>query len=193
MKTADAIILAGAIKDRYLSWKWKQFFDRGFFNTHTPSIIGKQLGFIVSGPFSQLDTLGEIFQAYAEFQTSNYAGVVSDEEVSSGELDSSLLSLALKIVLMGKKKFVGAPTFLGVGGTKIFRDDIWGRLRFVFQADHRYYDENGFYDFPQYDERSIQVNEMMLKTMEDPEAKEGIRKNLRVLQSMSHRKIVDKA
>lgn len=190
---ADGLVFAGKITDRYLSWKWKQFFDRSFFNTHTPTIIGKQLGYLVSGPFSRLDILGEIFQAYAEFQGSNPVAVVSDESISSEELDRNIMSLARKMVIMGEKKYVGAQTFLGVGGTKIFRDDIWGRLRFVFQADHRYYDKNGFYDFPQYDERSIQMNESMMKMMEDPEAKEGIRKNLRVLQSMPHRKIVDKA
>jgi hypothetical protein len=32
---------------------------------------------------------------------------------------------------------------------KVFRDDIWGRLRTVFQADHRAYREMGIYDFPQ--------------------------------------------
>jgi multimeric flavodoxin WrbA len=36
VKKADIIIYAGKIKDRYLSSKWKMFFDRGFFNTHQP-------------------------------------------------------------------------------------------------------------------------------------------------------------
>jgi hypothetical protein len=40
-------------------------------------------------------------------------------------------------------------TFLGVGAMKVFRDDIYGRLRFPFQADHKYYKEHGLYDFPQ--------------------------------------------
>ncbi|MGD9212570.1 MAG: hypothetical protein PVI90_17435, partial [Desulfobacteraceae bacterium] len=35
------------------------------------------------------------------------------------------------------------------GGHKIFRDDIWGRLRMIWQADHRYFKANGKYDFPQ--------------------------------------------
>jgi hypothetical protein len=44
-----------------------------------------------------------------------------------------------------------SPTFLGVGGIKVFRDDIWGRLRPTFQADHRFYKKHGVYDFPQND------------------------------------------
>ena len=40
-------------------------------------------------------------------------------------------------------------TCLGVGAGKIFRDEIWGNLRFIFQADYRYYKNNGMMDFPQ--------------------------------------------
>jgi hypothetical protein len=40
-------------------------------------------------------------------------------------------------------------TFLGIGGRKIFRDEIWSSLRFPFIADHKYYKKHGFYDFPQ--------------------------------------------
>jgi len=40
---------------------------------------------------------------------------------------------------------------LGIGGIKIFRDAIYGRLRFPFQADHKFYKENGLYNFPQKD------------------------------------------
>jgi multimeric flavodoxin WrbA len=42
LKTADVLVFAGAIVDRQLSWKWREFFDRSFFNTHTPSLSGKQ-------------------------------------------------------------------------------------------------------------------------------------------------------
>ncbi|WP_052374100.1 hypothetical protein [Methanobacterium sp. SMA-27] len=44
---------------------------------------------------------------------------------------------------------------------KIFRDAIYGRLRFPFQADHKYYSENGLYDFPQKDMK-IRVQNMIL-------------------------------
>jgi hypothetical protein len=37
---------------------------------------------------------------------------------------------------------------------KIFRDDVWGKLRFPFQADHQFYKNHGFYDFPQRDYKS---------------------------------------
>ena len=30
-------------------------------------------------------------------------------------------------------------TFLGKGGKKILRDEIWAGMRFVFPLDHQYY------------------------------------------------------
>jgi hypothetical protein len=42
-----------------------------------------------------------------------------------------------------------SPTASWESGHKLFRDRIWGDLRFVFQADHRRYRATGFYDFPQ--------------------------------------------
>jgi multimeric flavodoxin WrbA len=50
VKSANILVLAGSIKDRYLSSRWKLFFDRSFFNNHVPVMRGKQLGFIISGP-----------------------------------------------------------------------------------------------------------------------------------------------
>jgi hypothetical protein len=48
---------------------------------------------------------------------------------------------------------------------KIFRDDIWGKLRFPFQADHQFYKRNGLYDFPQKDYKTrLMVTLLMLLT-----------------------------
>jgi hypothetical protein len=30
----------------------------------------------------------------------------------------------------------------------VFRDDVFAQLRVIFKADHRYYKQNGIYDFP---------------------------------------------
>ena len=36
-----------------------------------------------------------------------------------------------------------------MGGKKLFRDEIWGRLRFPFRADYLLYKKLGVFDFPQ--------------------------------------------
>jgi multimeric flavodoxin WrbA len=62
LKTAGIIMFAGSIRDRYLSSNWKLFFNRSFFNAHTPSLVGKQFGFIVCRPLSQVPNLRQILE-----------------------------------------------------------------------------------------------------------------------------------
>lgn len=158
VQTADVLIFAGTIKDRYLSYRWKSFFDRRFFNTHSPKLLGKQFGFLISGPLSQIPNLREILEAFVEFQHSNLVGIVTDEWGDSTALDAQIQHLALQSISCAEQRYLKPQTFLGVGAMKVFRDEIWGALRFVFQADHRYYKEHGFYDFPQREYKTRLLN-----------------------------------
>jgi len=147
---ADILVFAGSIRDRYLSSRWKMCFDRSFFNTHTPVLVGKQLAFVISGPFSQLPNLKEVLTAWAEYQGANLVGFVGDEFGSSEEIDAQLNGLMARAAEYALQGYMRPQTFLGIGGGLIFRDDIYGRLRPVFKADHQAYVSSGFYDtFPQ--------------------------------------------
>jgi multimeric flavodoxin WrbA len=187
IKTADIIIFVGEIKDRYLSSKWKQNFDRSFFNTHTPTLKDKQMGFLISGPLGDVPNLREILQAYIEWQGANLVDIVTDENPSE-EIDELIDTLALKSVQLSETGYVQPPTFLGVGGMKIFRDDVWGRLKFVFQADFKYYEENGIFDFPQDDKKTIEVNAKMMALTENPEMREKVKKMIKaeMVKPMKH-------
>jgi len=134
VKNADILILAGTIQDRYLSSRWKMFFDRSFFHTHTPSLIGKQVGFILSGPLRQISNLRQILEAYTEYQQANLVDIITDEEEDSKILDARLQHLAERGILLAEKNYIKPQTFLSVGGMKIFRDDVWGKLRFPFSG-----------------------------------------------------------
>jgi len=151
VKPADVLVFAGAIKDRYLSSRWKLYFDRSFFMGHAPKYTGKQMGFIISGPLSQIPNLRQILEAYAEGEGASPVDFVTDEPEDSAEIDALLHSLAERLIRFASEGCMKSSTFLGVGGIKIFRDDIWGRLRPTFQADHRRYKKHGVYDFPQKD------------------------------------------
>jgi multimeric flavodoxin WrbA len=165
LKPADVLIFAGAIQDRYLSSRWKLFFDRGFFNTHTPSLKGKQIGFIISGPLGQIPNLRQIFEGYVEWQQANLVDFVTDEYGDSTQIDAALHNFARRLISFSEIDYIKPSTFLGVGGMKIFRDDIWGKLRFPFQADHQFYKRNGLYDFPQKDYKTrLMVTLLMLLT-----------------------------
>ncbi|MHA1296370.1 MAG: NAD(P)H-dependent oxidoreductase [Promethearchaeota archaeon] len=162
----DILIFAGNIKDRYLSSRWKMIFDRSFFNNHVPTLMNKQIGYIISGPFSQIPNLKEMFTAQAELQRANIVNFISDEFGDSKYISSLLYILAKKAVEFSRNNFVKMHTFLGEGGMKIFRDDIYGRNRFVFLADHEWYEKHGVYDtFPQNDERAKKMNEKLIPLM----------------------------
>jgi multimeric flavodoxin WrbA len=148
---ADILILAGTVKDRYLSAEFKQLFDRTFFMGHVSGMAGKQVGILVEGPLFQLSTLREILTAYPVMQGANLAGIVTDEEGDSAAIDARIDALAERCIRLSGAGYVAPETFLSVGGRKIFRDEIWGGMRAVFKADHRYYKAHGVYDFPQYD------------------------------------------
>ena len=168
IKTADILFIAGAIHDRYLSSLWKCFFDRSFFNGHTPFLKGKQIGFVISGPFSQIHNLREIFEASIGVQQAGIDGFVSDDLGNSAEINIALQSMALRSVAQSKIGYIPPPTFYQVAGNKLFRDAVWGRLRPVFQADHRYYKEHGMYNFPQKHYKWRMINSLLVMLTKIP-------------------------
>ena len=168
VKTADILVWAGTIKDRYLSSRWKVFFDRFFFNGHAPSLIGKQIGFIISGPLSQVPNLRQILEGQVEVKHGNPVDFVTDEYGDSTKIDNSLQYLARRLVQFADNNYIKSSTFLGVGGTKIFRDAVWGRLRFSFRADHVAYRKLGIYDFPQKEYKVRIINAIFLLLLKLP-------------------------
>lgn len=192
VKAAHILILAGTIKDRYLSSRWKLFFDRSFFNTHTPSMIGKQIGFIISGPLSQIPNLRQILEAYTEWEQANLVGFITDEDGDSAELDALLQSFAERLTDFSEKHYFKPRTFLGVGGMKVLRDDVWGRLRFPFQADHKFYRKRGLYDFPHKDYKARMFNAILILLTKIPSIRKEIyRKRMKEEMVKPLQKIVE--
>jgi multimeric flavodoxin WrbA len=193
VKKADVIVICGAIKDRYLSSRWKLFFDRSFFNTHMPVLLGKQLGFIISGPLRQIPNLREVLEGWAENQQANVVGFVTDECEDSAELDSLLQRLAEQLVQFAVEDYKRPITYLSLGGRKIFRDEIWGGLRFVFQADHRFYSRHGVYDFPQKKYRMRAVVAVMMLLTKIPKFRDEFRRRTKSEMVKPYQKVVERA
>lgn len=186
--TADIVIYAGKVTGRYLSSAWKQFFDRRFFNTHIPTLQGKQIGYILEGPLSQLTDLREVLTAMVEMDQAGLGGIVTDEFGEPAEIDALLDRLAEKLVAYSERGFRKPATFRGVAGHKVFRDAVWSHLRFPFLADHKYYSENGYYDFPREDDKALESSLQMIEAVQDPEARKEIRKSLKtgLLEPLKH-------
>ena len=179
IKAADILVWAGTIKDRYLSSKWKKFFDRSFFNGHAPSLTGKQIGFIISGPLRQIPNLIQVLEGYAELQYANPVGFVTDEDGDSAEIDSLLTAFGKRFVWFAENDYFRPNTFLGVGNKKILRDEIWGRLRFPFRADHLAYQKLNVYDFPQKKYKIRIQNAIMLSLSKLPAFRKEVNKKIK--------------
>ncbi|MBM4454590.1 MAG: iron-sulfur protein [Chloroflexi bacterium] len=191
VRHADITIYASTIKDRFMSARMKMSWDRGFFNGHVPAHMGKQMGFIVSGPLSQIPNLRQIMDAWAEMSLGNLAGVVSDECQESAQLDALLQNMATRCIEYSTQVYIRPKTFLGVGGYKLFRDAIWARLRFPFTADYRFYRKHNLFDFPQKDKRYGAFNKQMISMIKNPEMKEMVRKMIKTEMVKGYQKVVD--
>ena len=171
--SADIILMAGTVHDRYLSSTWKQFFDRSFFKGHTPGLKGKQIGFVIAGPLRQLPHLREALSAWADNGECR-ALFVTDEDGSSEILDALLDGTATRLMQGSNAGYIPPHTFYAVGGHKIFRDAIYGNMRFPFLADYRYYRHNGLFDFPRMDIRTRVFSAVMILLLKIP----GFRKKM---------------
>ncbi|MCG8473093.1 MAG: NAD(P)H-dependent oxidoreductase [Desulfobacterales bacterium] len=188
---ADIIILAGEVKDRWLSSTWKQFFDRSFFQNHIPALKGKQLGLLISGPLTQMTALKATLDAMTEWQGAHVVDTVTDEVEESTFIDARIDTMVRRLADCAQSGYIRPATFVGVAGRKIFRDDVWGRHRFVFQADHAHYEDNGLYDFPHDDAFSLKISQDMIHLTQDPEMRQTVRKMLKKEMVKPHIKVVE--
>ncbi len=193
VRTSDIIVFAGSVKGRFLSSEWKTFYDRAFFWNHTPSLVGKQMGYIISGPLSQTPNLIQYLEASSfARQDSNHVDIITDESEDSLEIDNLLQNFAERLVRFSEQNYIKPKNFLGVGGHKIFRDDIWGRLRMIWQSDHRYFKEHGKYDFPQKDYGVRIATAIMMLLTKIPKFRRIFYSNLRDIPIKRMRRLIEK-
>ncbi len=145
---SDIIIFALPVAGRYFSSVFQRYLERTFVYNHQRTLTGKQILFVVSGPLSQDHLLQEALTLYTETMGGQLAGMISDEQEDPLSTARLLYSTLDRAVTRSEEQIVKPMGFLGVGGMKIFRDDIFSHLRFVFQKDHESYKKQGLYDFP---------------------------------------------
>ena len=84
-------------------------------------------------------------------------------------------------------------TFLGVAGTKLFRDEIYGHLRPVFQADHRAYQRMGIYQtFPQLDWKTRLINLFTGIIFRIPAVQKGFKRKIKEGMVQPLQQVVEK-
>jgi multimeric flavodoxin WrbA len=191
VEAAEILVFAGSIRDRYLSSRWKTYFDRSFFENHRPMLRNRQILILLSGPLRQVTNLREILTAYVEVQMANLAGIITDEVETSSSLDDAIGELAHRAIRYREDGFTTPMTFRGVGGHKIFRDAIWGWMRMPFVSDHRTYKEMGLYDFPHRNWKSRLSNAVTLSLLRSRRMREKIYPRLREMMVKRHTRIVE--
>lgn len=189
LKKADIVVFALTMKDRYFSARWKQFLDRRFYKTHQPGLPGKQVGYLISGPLSYEQNLRQVLNASSEVDQSNLVEIITDEFSSSSELDSAITHFTHKLIRCATIHEKRPKTFLGVGAGKIFRDEMWGSLRFVFQADYKYYKKHGMIDFPQ-SKISTRMSHLLIPLMRISKVKKQVQDRTIDMMHLSHDKVI---
>lgn len=191
LRTYDIVIYAVTIRDRYFSARWKRFVDRRFYKTHQPVLLpNTRTAYLISGPLQQLPMLREIIEAGAQLDGAGLAGIATDEAETSEGIGHTLDTLCQTLAYYAGSDVRMPQTFLGIAGTKLFRDEMWGNLRFVFVADHRYYKANGFYDFPQKDYKVRLRNLLLMPLMKIPSVRRWFQKNMRENMLRSYKGII---
>lgn len=161
---------------------------------HTPTVRNKQVGIILAGPLSKNGHLREILEGYFEMMQANLVGIIGDENQDSTSLDMQLDLLAQRLIVLRRQNYIKPRTFLGVAGSKLLRDEIWGRLRFPFVADHRFFKNHHGYDFPHRNWRIRLKNGFLLLLARIPPIRRKIyRQHIKGEMVKSLQKVVDEA
>ena len=105
--------------------------------------MGKPVGYIVDGDLKAEENLRTLIAARAEVGGNFLTGIATDMEDTDREIDQLAQRLAYAI----QYNYTPPKNFYGVGGLKIFRDLIY-EMQGMMREDHRFYKEQGFYDFP---------------------------------------------
>ncbi len=129
-------------------------------------------------------------EAKGEVQRSPRLGIVTDEQGDSEAITARIVEMASAVDRWSEEPWIRPATFLGVGGRKIFRDLMYA-LRGIARADHKYYRQEGLYDFPYKDLRRTLFNVATTATMEVPLSRRWVLRRMGQLKLAQFRACVD--
>lgn len=187
IQTAHATIYAFSIKDHSMGSVFKTYDDRQFCNGHRTVTMGKPTGYLISGNYSSEANLQMIIEGRSDVGGNFLAGVATDEINPDADIDR----LAARIEYAISHNYTQPMNFYGVGGLKIFRDLIW-IMRGMMKADHKFYKEHGFYDFPQKKKGTALKMYLVGALMSSPKIKAKIGNNMNEGMIAPYRKVLEK-
>ena len=144
IQQSSAIVYAFAVKDHSMGYRFKLFDDRQFCNGHRTVTMGRPVGYLVDGSLRDEPNLRMLLEARAQVGGNQLAGVACSRDDPQRQIARMAAELSYAI----ENDYRQPGNFFGVGGMKIFRDLIY-MMRGLMRADHKFYRQHGFYDFPQ--------------------------------------------
>ncbi len=188
IQTADALVYAFEIKDHSMGSRFKMFDDRQFCNGHRTVTMGKPVAYLIDGHLDEEANLKTLIEARAQVGGNYLAAVASSEHDPDRETDQAAAALSYAY----RYQYQPPKNFYGVGGLKVFRDLIY-QMQGLMKADHEFYKEHGFYDFPQKQKGKIAAMYLVGSVMRNPKLSKKIGSKMTEGMIMPYKRIVDKA
>ncbi len=186
LQTAQAIIYAFTIKDHSMGARFKLYDDRQFCNGHRTVTVGMPIGYLVNGAYSKELNLQMILEGRSEVGGNFLAGVATNEQNPNAAIDS----MAKRLCYALEHHHMQPANFYGVGGMKIFRDLIW-LMQGMMKADHKFYKEHGYYDFPQKKKGTIFKMYLVGALIGNPNIKKKMGNQMTTGMLMPYRKVIE--
>lgn len=188
VQRADSIVYAFSVRDHSMGSLFKTYDDRQFCNGHRTVTMGKPTAYLVDGVLSKEENLRMIIEARSQVGGNYLAGVAVNEnkEQEKAEIHNCAAHLAYAL----ENQLSVNINFYGTGGMKIFRDLIF-EMQGMMKADHRFYKEHHFYDFPQKKIRKILMMEAVGAMMRAPKLKDRIQPRMTEGMLMPYEKVID--
>lgn len=181
IQSADAIVYAFTVTDHSMGSCMKMYDDRQFCNGHRTVTMGKPVGYLINGRLSQEPNLKLTIEGRAQVGGNFLAGCAQDGE--------GIRDLSMNLAYAVRYHVQKPAMFLGVGGMKIFRDLIWV-MQGLMKADHKFYKEHGFYDFPQKRVGTILLMKAAGAAMENKTVRKKIGSKMTEGMLMPYRKVI---
>ncbi len=184
IQTAKCIVYAFTIKDHSMGASFKRYDDRQFCNGHRTVTMGMPIGYLINGNLAEESNLQMILEGRADVGHNFLAGCATDAQ--------GIRHLSQKLCYALSNELVLPQTFYGVGGLKIFRDLIY-IMRGMMKADHKFYKEHGFYDFPQKQQAMIWKMKFVGGIVTNPKIKAKLGNKMNEGMIAPYKKVIEMA
>ncbi len=186
LNSAEARIFAFTIKDHSMGTQLKLYDDRSFCNGHRSVTMGKPVGYLISGNYSEEINLQTVVEARASTGENFLCGVATDEFNPNAEIDKMAKTLEYAL----ENKHTCPQNFYGVGGIKIFRDLIWIMQGFM-KEDHKFFKAHNQYDFPQKKKGMMLLMYLLGGALSSPKIKSQMGNKMNEGMLMPYKKVID--